>query len=365
MTNAGTRKSQSYVPLLILAIGLALLYLLWSVFILFILAAFFAFIIHPLVGLLDKKLPHAFSIIVVYLLLVIGLIVVIGLLAPLVSTQFSEFVKAVPSYFHQAQNLTSGFHKRYISLPAGWRPTADRALTELQNWIVRITRESIPAVFTLFSSLVTVILVPLLAFYMLLGHSGYKRMLLALTPKQHRVTVNDLLTCTSRTLWNYLRGQLILSTTVGVVTGVGLYLVGMPYAAVFGILAGILELVPNIGPITTSVVVISIGLVIHPILGLKAGIVTIGVQLLENLFLAPVVMGRAVGLNPVTVIFAIFAGGKAAGIIGAIVAIPLAVLIKIVILYFYASDSELPDQGDKICRPSRRRRSRVPRTTLH
>jgi len=173
------------------------------------------------------------------------------------------------------------------------------------------------------------------------------------------MTVSDLLTCTSRTLWNYVRGELILTTTVGTVTGIGLYLVGMPYAAFFGVLAGILEAVPNVGPITTSVVVISIGLIINPILGLKAGVITIGVQLLEGAFLAPVVMGRAVGLNPVTVIFAIFVGAKSAGILGAIVAIPLAVLIKIVLLYFYASEGELPNKGDKRCTPSRRRRFRA------
>lgn len=190
-------------------------------------------------------------------------------------------------------------------------------------------------------------------------------MLLAITPRQHRDTVNDLLDCTRRTLWNYLRGELILMTTVGLVTGFGLYVIGMPYAAVFGVLAGILEFVPNIGPITTSVIVIGIGLLIHPILGLKAGVVTIGVQLLEGSFLAPVVMGKAVGLNPVTVIFAIFVGGKAAGIIGAIVAIPLAVLIKIVLLYFYASESQLPGQRDKVCKPTPPSRPHARRVRSH
>ena len=71
-----------------------------------------------------------------------------------------------------------------------------------------------------------------------------------------------------------------------------------------------------------------------------------------------VVMGRAVGLNPLTVIFSIFVGAKSAGIIGAIIAIPLAVLIKIVILYFYATDGQLPDQ-DRLCRPARPRRTKT------
>ena len=358
MTNAETRKSQSYVPLLVLAIGLAALYFLWSILILFILAAFLAFIIHPLVSLLDRKLPHAFSIVLVYLLVIVGLIIIVGLLAPVISFQFAEFVKSIPSYFKQAQGLIADLQQRYAVLPAAWRPIVDRTLIQLEAWVIRVSQQSLPAVFSLLTNLVTLIIVPLLSFYMLLGYKGYKEMLLTVTPRQHRETINDLLASTSQTLWNYVRGELILTTTVGVVTGFGLYAVGMPYAAVFGVLAGILEAVPNVGPVTTSVIVISIGLMIHPILGLKAGIVTIGVQLLEGAFLAPVVMGRAVGLNPITVIFAIFVGAKAAGVLGAIVAIPIAVLTKIVILYFYASDDGLPEQ-EKISRPPSRRRPRT------
>ena len=356
MPKARGRNSETWIPLLILAAGLTLLYLLWNILVIFILAALFAFIVYPVVRLFDKKLPHVFSIISVYLLIGIALIVTIGLLAPTVTRQYGELVDAIPSYTEQARELSDSIQERYVALPPRWRMVADRALLELEQTALRVTRETIPAVFAFFTSLVALIFVPLLAFFMLLGYRGYKQMIVAVTPRRHRDTVNDLLAYTSRTLWNFIRGEFILMSSVGIATGVGLYLVGMPYPAVFGVLAGLLELIPNFGPIATTVLVVAVGLLIDPILALKAAGITIAVQLLENSLLVPLVMGKAVGLDPVTVAFAIFLGGSAAGILGAIIAIPLAVTVKTVVIYFYARDSDLPARARRFRRPSRRRR---------
>ena len=360
MPNARRRDSRTWIPLLTLAAGLALLYLLWKVLLVFILAALFAFIVHPVVRLFDRKMPHAFSIITVYLLIAILLIIVVGLLAPVVSQQFRELVDAIPAYVERARELFDEIQQRYVALPSGWRTVADRALTELQATAVRLTQQTVPAAFGFLSGLFALVFVPLLAFFMLLDEKGYKRMVIAVTPRRHRRTANDLLTCTGQVLRSFIKGQLMLMSIVGTAVGAGLYLVGMPYAAVFAVLAGLLELIPTFGPILTTVVVTLVALVIDPVLALKAASVTILVQLLENVFLVPLVMARAVGLNPVTVAFAVFLGGSAAGIPGAIIAIPLAMMVKVVILYFYVEDRDLPGrQAIAQCLP--RRKPRVTR----
>jgi predicted PurR-regulated permease PerM len=121
----------------------------------------------------------------------------------------------------------------------------------------------------------------------------------------------------------------------------------MPYPALFGVIAGLLELIPNFGPLATTIIVALVGFLISPWLGVKGIIVTMGVQLLENTFLSPYIMSKAVGLNPVTIIFSIFLGAALAGVLGAIIAVPIATIVKIVILYFYASEADLPDR--KVC----------------
>lgn len=349
------QRSDGWVPLLVLVAGLILLYLFWDVLVVFLLAAFFAFIINPVVEIFNRKLPRALSIISVFLIIAALLIIIITLLVPLVAEQFRQLANALPTYLDQARSLFDSIQERYVGLPSRWRSVADTALSEIQQLVIRVTRESLPTVFSFLIGIVTLFIVPLLAFFMLLGYPGYKQMLIAVTPRRHRETIDDLLTCTSRTLWKFIRGELALMTIVGTVTGFGLYFVGMPYPAAFGVLAGLFEVIPNFGPISTSVIVGIIALVINPILMLKALAVTIGVQLAENSF-APIIMGRAVGLSPVTVAFAIFLGAYLGGILGALAAIPLAMTIKIVILYFYAREEDLPNKGAEICRPSQGQR---------
>lgn len=359
--NSKARDSAGFIPLFIIAIILTLLYFLWDVLIVFILAALFAFLIYPIVQVLDRKLPHVLSIISVYLIIAILLIAIVGLLAPVISNQFREFVDALPNLIAQARDLFGNLQERYVNLPQRWQSLVDGALEELQQSAIRITRQTIPAVFALFTGLFALFLVPLIAFFMLLDYKGYKQMLTAVIPQPHKESIDSLLACMGQVLRNFIKGEFILMATVGTAVGLGLWLVGMPYPAVFGVIAGLLELIPNFGPIVTSILVAIVGLLIDPVLALKGVGVTIAVQILENAFLVPIVMSKAVGLDPVTVAFSIFIGGRISGILGALIAIPLAMMIKIVILYFYVKDPRLLEQQPVTCLVKKRKPRRTRR----
>lgn len=335
------RNRQSWVPLVVLALAFLIIYFLWDVLSIFILAAFFAFLLSPAVRLFERRIPSVFAIISVYLILAIILIVLIGSLSPLVSTQFQSFLKALPDYFNRIRDLSSPVQRQYLALPDRWRPFIDQILTELQSWAIRIARQAAPTLVKFFTSLLTTFFIPLLAFFMLLGRKGYKEMIVNLIPREHRTTAEDLLRCSGTALWNFVKGEIILMIVVGTLVGIGLFIIGMPYAVLFAILAGLLEVVPTVGPVATTVIITIIGFVINPWLGLKGGIVSILVQILENSLIAPSVMSRAVGLDPVTVILAVFLGGTLGGVTGVLISIPSAMFVKIVLLYFYA-DHDLP-----------------------
>lgn len=360
MPNAGrssrtNRDSQSWTPLLLLIVFLVVLYLLWRILFIFILAAFVAFVLSPLVALFPKKMPRIMAIIAVYLGFTAIVVIVGSILTPVVVQQYSALTDSFPGYVDELRKASIRLQAHFGHLRYPWSTIGDRVLSEFQQFTGYVTREIIPTLLAFVTSLFALVLIPLLAFFMLLGGDGYKRTLMAVIPKSSKESVSDLLICTNQSLWNFVRGEFILMLAVGTVTGVGLYLVGMPYSVVFGIAAGLLEVIPSLGPLTSNILVGTVAILISPVLALKALSVTVGVQLLENAFLVPMVMGKSVGLNPVTVAFAVILGGKTAGVLGAAISIPLAVLVKIVILYFYARPDELPDGKTAICRPGARR----------
>lgn len=354
MPKRGDQRAAGWLPVILLVAGILLLYLLWKILYIFVLAALLAFIMHPLVDLLDRKLPRAFSIASVFLVFIIALIIVTGLLAPVIADQTHELINAFPGYLDKAKEFTDSFRGRFLGPGSRWQGFANDLFTQLQASAARLAQSTLPAVFSFFTSLITLILVPLLAFYMLLGQKDYKATLLSITPEPHKETISHLLHCMGEALWTFIKGESILMLSVGLLAGFGLHFVGMPYAAVFGVIAGLLEIVPNFGPATTTIIVALVGFLISPWLGIKGIIITTGVQLLENTVLSPYIISKAVGLSPVTIIFSIFLGAALGGIVGTLIAVPLATIVKIFILYFYASETDLP--GRNICRPSQKKR---------
>ena len=131
-------------------------------------------------------------------------------------------------------------------------------------------------------------------------------------------------------LGGWFRGQLFLSLVIGVLSFIGLSILGISYALPLAVIAGVMEVIPVIGPIISAIPPILIALTISPILGLGVAIMYFVIQQLENHLLVPQVMKRAVGLNPLVVILTIAVGSRLLGFAGALLAVPIAVVIQIV-----------------------------------
>lgn len=356
MSSSERTESPGWIPLFCLAAAYLLIYLLWNVLLVFIISAIFAFLIFPIVRLFDRRFPRLVSIIAVYLAILMVLTIFIGLLYPAVTEQVNQLASNMPTYASKSKDLAEALQRRIILLKP-WGNAGERVLTQLGETAIRTVQEAIPAVISFVGSLAGLVFIPLFSFFMLLDFKGYRHMLMAVLPTRQRETAQDLLECAGRVLWDFFRAQLILMLAVGLLDGLGFVIIGMPYAAVFALIAGILEVIPSFGPTITTLSVALVAVLIDPVLAVKAVVVTTSVQVLENLFLVPVVMGKAVGLNPITVAFAIFLGGKAAGIPGAIIGIPLAMIAKIIILYFYAQDEQV--RSDRT-QPSAKRSADLP-----
>jgi len=162
-----------------------------------------------------------------------------------------------------------------------------------------------------------------ISFYLTVQEKGVKRFIMSLTPAKHQSYLSSLIERIQRKMGGWLRGQLLLMLIVGILTYIALRLIGLKYALVLALIAGILEIVPYIGPIISAIPAVILGFVQSPFLALLVIILYILIQQIESQIIAPQVMRRAVGLNPIITIIAILIGAKLAGILGIILAVPI------------------------------------------
>lgn len=169
---------------------------------------------------------------------------------------------------------------------------------------------------------------------------------LAAVPHRHRPRAERAATRILQQLKNWARGSLILGVIVGVVVGIALKLIGIPYAFLFGVIAGIGELIPNIGPILTAVPPALMGLTAHdPKLALWVLVVFLVVQQVENTFLVPLIMGQTLNLHPVSVTFTVLVMGALFGLLGAILAVPVCAIVKVLWEEFYLAPQGIDVEG--------------------
>ena len=178
----------------------------------------------------------------------------------------------------------------------------------------------------MFGNILDVLTTIVITFYLLLYHKNLGRYISFLFGSDsHRAS--EVVSQIEARLGSWVRGELFLMLAVGLVTYVGLIALGVHSALPLAILAGILEIVPNIGPTISAVPAILVALTIHPVTALGTASLYFVVQFLENHLLVPKIMQKAVGVNPLVSIISLMAGFRLAGPVGAVVAIPLLLIL--------------------------------------
>ncbi|MBI2019167.1 AI-2E family transporter [Candidatus Daviesbacteria bacterium] len=293
--------------------------LLWILFhILDIILLFFvAFILmsalHPLVERLMKwRVPKILAVLLVFFVTVGGLVGLIAAgLSPLIS---------------QTSNLMQRLGETINSLLQA--NIVDQSV--IQQEITRFSSQLVSATVDLFKNLISWISVVVIAIYMLFDREKIEEYASSFFVGRQE-QVKKLVQKIEDKLGAWLRGQVVLSAAVGVLVYIGLALLGVEFALPLAIIAGLLEVVPVIGPIIAAIPAVLIALTVSPLFAALVAGLYLAVQQLENQIIVPQVMKRAVGLNPLLVILAVSVGGRLLGIAGALLAVPIAVVIQLII----------------------------------
>jgi predicted PurR-regulated permease PerM len=154
-------------------------------------------------------------------------------------------------------------------------------------------------------------------------------------PRRYRSDVTAIGRDIDEIISAFLRGHLVISFIVGILTGMGMYIVGLEFSFIIGLIAGIAELVPYLGPLITAVPAVALALLHSKKTALYAVVVILIVQQLENAVISPRILGKSMGLHPLMIIFALLAGAELLGFTGVILAVPGAAAIKVVLRYIY------------------------------
>jgi predicted PurR-regulated permease PerM len=273
----------------------------------------------------DRALPRWFAILVVYLVIV-GVLTVAGFLVipPLVD-QAQELWRRLPSMLDNFQTflIDRGLLNQRITLEEAVRSAPGSPGTAVGTVAT--------AVGSVVGFVIAFITILILTFYLLVDsesmYSGFGR----LFPRETRPRVLAASRKITAKVSAWLNGQLILAGTIGSTAAIGLYLLGVPFFYVLALTAAIGEMVPVIGPIFSAIPAILAGLSVSPRTALFVALFWIAQQQIENHLLVPKVMERQVGVSPVIVIVALLIGGSVLGILGALLAVPTAAIIQVII----------------------------------
>jgi predicted PurR-regulated permease PerM len=334
-----TRAVLRILLLLLFVAGLLwVIYRLTPLILLIVLSIFFAYLIAPLVDLVQRPItikgreriiPRGLAIAIVYVVLFVGVGLAIYLLIPQLSAQFPEFKQQAIAYYQKIRGSTESvsryFRQRrmpesvahYVdSLLARVGDLATIAVERMLGWVIFIP---------------WLILIPILSFFLLKDADAIRRSFLAMLPRGRlRWRGDELFQDISQTLATYIRAQLTACLLVGIICTIGFWLFGLPSPLVLGLIAGILEFVPLVGPLVVAVLAAALALLQFGFGKALIVLLFLGVlRIVQDYVIYPRIIGGGIHLSPLAVILAILAGAEIAGVAGIFLAIPVIAILTV------------------------------------
>lgn len=299
------------------------LYLVRDIVVLFFIVLIIVAAMTPLVDWLSKAMPRVLAVILLSLVF-LGLLVGVGfLIVPPLVTEIKSLAINLPiitaklgPLYHSIQNSISNYQEGLINVSS--------QLSKITSGIYSTTIGFVSGILAFLTILV-------LSFYMLIEKNTLMSYFSNLLPEGRRELSEQLFKKFNTKMGQWLGGHLLLMIAVGVLDGIALVILGVPYALILAIWGGLVEIIPYLGPWLALIPAAIIGFTISPLTALLVIIVYLIIQQIESQFLAPKILGKAVGLSPVIIILALLVGAKLMGILGMIIAVPVAATIAVLI----------------------------------
>lgn len=352
-------KTQRYRLILVL---LSLLIIGWILYLAraalfpYILGLVLAYLLYPLVRRIDyympaflkrRRLSRPLSILIVYFLVILLIAGFMAFLVPVVANQVESLWGQREQLLTQGRNLLDEWLVRYrTTIPEGWRQTIEGNLSRAAGAIGQAIQDGMGRTVTALTSTVSLIIglviIPFWIFYILADERAMVNAFEAMIPERIEADVRNVLSIIDDILSAYIRGQLLLCVAVGAMSTIGFVVVKLEFAVLLGVIVGVFEFIPYIGPVLGAIPALIVAVIQSPVTALWTLLVIFIVQQVENLFLVPRVSGKSVRLHPALIMFVLVIGNEAMGLWGMIIAVPLTAILRDVFKYLYLRFSDEP-----------------------
>src|SRR5438105_12014927 len=339
---------QTRVVLRIIVLLLAVAALLWiiykltTVLLLLVLSIFFAYLVAPLVDLVERpvriggrerKMPRGLAIGVVYLFLFTVIGAGIYFLMPQFAAQFPEFKQQATAYYKTITTTSDRINQYFMQhrMPEGVVKAVNNTVLGLIEKGGEIASAAFERMLGMIIFLPWLVLIPILAFFLLKDADSFRRSALAMLPRGRlRWRGDELFQDINSTLAAYIRAQLTACLLIGVITSIGFALIGLPSPLVLGLIAGLLEFVPLVGPLLLAILVALLAL-LHSGFGMALIVLLFlsVLRIVQDYAIYPRIIGVGIHLHPLAVILAILAGAELAGVAGVFLAIPVIAILTV------------------------------------
>ncbi|MHA1564151.1 MAG: AI-2E family transporter [Alphaproteobacteria bacterium] len=324
-----------------LIVMVVLLYVLRSVLLPFVAGMAIAYLCDPIVDRLVRwKFPRVVATLTVIGSAVLAIAAILALMVPLLLAQISGFIGNLPGYAQSLQELLDSLlgaagerigQDQVAKLQAAASEHLGAALSAVADFLGGLLSRGL----ALINLLSLLFITPIVAFYLLRDWDDLVSRIDSLVPLHHSDTIREQLRLMDRKLAGFVRGQAMVSAILGAYYALALTVSGLEFGLVVGLGAGAVSFIPYVG--STSGFIVSVGLALIQFdslapVGIVAGIFILG-QIVEGNFLTPKLVGEQVGLHPVWVIFALLAGGALLGLLGLLLALPVAAVASVLVAF--------------------------------
>lgn len=301
------------------------------------------------VELLATRMNRTLAVLLCYLVAAIVVAIVLTFIIPPIYGQIAQFIQAVPDYARQAFKLWDAYivHPKVGTGAPAWLQSAvvalkDQLVAGAGSWSTAIAQWAVGAGSSIATGIVSMAIAFIIGFYVLVDLPRLQTEVFTIAGERSRDELAHAIRTVIRVLGGWLRGTLIQSSVVAAVISIGLTIVGVPYALAIGVMGGLLNIVPYLGPFIALLIAAGAGLFISPGAALWAIVVVVIAQQLDSLVLAPRILGDQMDLHPLLVIFSLLTGAALFGVPGMVLSVPVAAVIKGLFVYWFEKRSDRP-----------------------